>query len=231
MSTDVLFIVPARAGSKRLPGKNTMDIGGRTLVDRTAATLERAGYPPSRCLLTTDDPMVADQGRAAGWCVPWLRPTTLAADETATLDVILHALDWWLAEHRREPDILVLLQLTTPFRNPAHLTEALARLATQPALDAVIGISDLHRSEATLFRAGIDGRLEPLGQPTSPAPIVTPNGALYAVRTKALRRERTFFPRASTGLLMGRIASIDIDTAEDMALARAIAAAGLEDSA
>ena len=88
----ILAIIPARGGSKRLPGKNLRLLGGRPLI---AWSIEAAkGLPGlSDILLSTDDSAIAEAGRAAGATVPWLRPAALATDDASSVDVCLHALD------------------------------------------------------------------------------------------------------------------------------------------
>lgn len=219
--TDTLVVIPARGGSKRLPGKNLAKLAGRSLLAWTAEALAAAGLPGERCLLTTDDPAIAAEGRRLGWLVPWLRPAELATDTATTLDAVLHALDWWRLETGRDPDVTLLMQVTSPFRDPADVRRALDRLEAEPAIDAVISTVDLHRTPATLFLPTPTG-LQPLGG-AGQGHVLTPNGSFYAIRTATLRRERTFFPARLAAITMDPMRSLDIDTAADLAAAEALA--------
>src|SRR5690606_27447692 len=94
MSRDrVLGLIPARGGSRRLPGKNLMDLHGRSLLQRAIdAGLQAEGI--DRLIVSTDDAAIAGAARVGGAEVPFLRPAELATDEATSLDVVRHALDW-----------------------------------------------------------------------------------------------------------------------------------------
>src|SRR5689334_9403842 len=115
----VLGLVPARGGSKGVPGKNVRRLAGHTLLDYTARAARDAGVI-DRVILSTDSAEIAQAGRRAGLEVPFTRPASLAADDTPMLPVIEHA----IAEMTRSgwtPDIIVLLQPTSPLRRPQHI--------------------------------------------------------------------------------------------------------------
>lgn len=224
-TADVLIIVPARGGSQRLPGKNLMALAGKSLPERTAGSLVEAGLADRPCLLSTDDPAIAAEGRRLGWLVPWLRPAELATAEASTKDVVLHALDWWRDRHGRDPVIFALLQVTTPFRRGADIADALGRLLADPTLPGVVAVKPVERHEGTMFRSDDRGGLHPLGVPGGPGPVLTPSGSFYMLRTAVFRRESSFFPAGFAGTVMGAIHSIDIDTAEDWQIAEAVALA------
>ncbi len=218
-ATEILFLVPARGGSKRLPGKNLKLLAGKSLLEWTADTLRDERLREHPCLLTTDDPSIAEEGLRLDWLVPWLRPDQLAADTTTSLDTALHALDWWHATHGIDPEIVVLLQVTTPIRRADDVAEAIGRLQRDRSIDAVIAAKDTYRTAASLLVEGSVG-LTPLG-PGGSGRVITPNGSFYAIRPAALRSERTFLPRRLATVVMDDIHSIDIDTALDFALAQA----------
>lgn len=219
--TGVLVVIPARGGSKRLPGKNLAKLAGRSLMEWTARVLLEAGLEADRCLLTTDDSAIADEGRRLGWLVPWLRPPELSHDTASSLETTLHALDWWRTAKGGDPGIVVLAQVTSPFRKPGSLRRAMAMLADDAGLDAVISAADLHRTPASLF-AGSTRSLRSLGAASGGA-VYTPNGSFYAIRSQALRREHTFFPARLGAVVCGPIECLDIDTHEDLQIAEAIA--------
>ena len=223
LDRDVLVIVPARGGSKRLPGKNLMKLAGKSLPERTADALAAAGLANLPCLLSTDDAMIADEGRRLGWLVPWLRPAELSTDDASSLDVVFHGLDWWRDQTGRDPEFLLLLQVTTPFRRPADLAHAVRRSRDEPGLSGLVGVKSLWRDERHLFRADERGALRAIGYTPGVGPLVTPNGSIYLVRCSAFRRERTFFPRGVEALPMGPVESIDIDDADDWRIADALA--------
>ena len=90
----ILALVTARAGSKRVPGKNTRVLGGKPLVQWTLDAV--AGIPEiSSIMVSTDDPAVASIARESGAEVPWMRPAELSSDTATSVDVALHALEWF----------------------------------------------------------------------------------------------------------------------------------------
>lgn len=224
--TELLIIVPARGGSKRLPGKNLRCLGGRSLMARTRDAVRDAGIE-SPCLLTTDDAEIAEAGRRLEWLVPFLRPAELARDDTPTLPAIMHAVDWFSADCGGDPGMVMLLQLTSPFRQAATLRNGLELMAARPEIDAVVGVLDLQRRAEHVFQSAGDGLLTPLAGAPEPDTAYIPNGVLYLIRTAALRAHDTFFPPATCAVVNDALESVDIDTELDWRLAEAAVDCGL----
>ena len=111
----ILALITARGGSKRLPNKNIKLLGGKPLI---VWSIDAAKNITEICdiLVSTDDQDIADVSRDAGALVPWLRPAELANDTALSIDVALHALDWYESE-KGPVDGLLLLQPTSPFRS------------------------------------------------------------------------------------------------------------------
>jgi len=223
---DLLILIPARGGSKRLPGKNLERLNGCSLLAWTEAAIREAGLGAPR-LLSTDDDAIAAEGESLGWQVPFRRPAELAGDDAASLDVVLHALDWHKASLGRDPEALLLLQPTSPFRGGACLHDAVERLSAEPRTDAVIGMLSWYRAPDRVYNVEANGGLRRLGRASQSCLYHTPNGALYLVRAAAIREENTLFPLRMNPLAMDILHSIDIDTIDDWNLAQVIAAAGL----
>jgi CMP-N,N'-diacetyllegionaminic acid synthase len=227
----LLILVPARGGSKGLPGKNLRYLGGLPLITWTARTIEAAGLG-ARAVLSTDDPLIAEVGRAEGLETPFLRPAELATDDATMVSVVEHALQWMEREARYPVTAVMLLQPTSPFRRTRRLHEAL-ELFARPGTEAVIGVDTILRTPGLLYRRAADGRLVPLGAWENPTrrqdmrPVLTPNGTLYLITRESLCRTGRMFPPRLLGLPTDRIEGIDIDTPEDWALAEAVVAAGL----
>ena len=227
----LLILVPARAGSKGLPGKNLLPLGGAPLLAWTARTIEAAGLP-GRAILSTEDPEIAAVGRAAGLETPFVRPSALARDDTSMIGVVEHAVGWMEREAGYPVSAIMLLQPTSPFRRACRLRQAMDLLA-QPGTDGVVGVDTLLRTPNLLFREGAGGLLQPLAPWEGPLlrqgipPMFSPNGTLYLITRESLRRHRRFFPERLRALPTSRIESIDIDTPEDWELATAVVAAGL----
>ncbi len=230
---DLLIVVPARGGSKGLPGKNLVMIEGRSLLRWTADAVRAARMKGATFILSTDDEAIAKSGRTAGIEVPFLRPEHLATDTAGSVEVMRHALEWARQERGVDPSILMLLQPTSPFRPPSILEKAVRTIREDP-VDAVIGVKRIDRTLATLFHEDDAGFLVPAGDPARRETrrqdvrgLLTPNGSLYAVRTTAFLDEGSFFVRRTRAIEMGFIESLDLDDPRDLDVMRAVAAAGL----
>lgn len=132
----VVAIIPARGGSKGLPGKHLRSLAGKPVL---AYAIEPAVASPliQRVIVTTDSPEIAEAARALGAEAPFLRPTTLADDAATTEAALQHAV-LWLDEHEGyRADIVVFLTCTALYREPGWLDEAVRRLMARPDLDTV----------------------------------------------------------------------------------------------
>lgn len=220
----ILALITARGGSKRLPGKNILPLGGKPMLQWT---IEAALGLPELCnvLLSTDDPAIAEVGRAGGAYVPWLRPANLASDTASGTDVALHALDWYESQHG-PVDGMLLLQPTSPFRTRATIARGLALF--DPALGRpVIGVSPTPAHPMWTFRLEGDSLvpfvpgdgLQTRSQDLPPAYVV--NGTFYLTSPQRLRSEKTFFGKDALALVIASDQeALDIDTPQDFALAQ-----------
>lgn len=219
----VVAVVPARAGSKGIPGKNLRSVAGRSLV-RRAVESGRAARLVDEVVVSTDGDAIADEARAAGALVV-RRPADLAGDEATSESALLHVLDELRADGI-EPEVLLFLQATSPFIDPDDLDDAVARVLGGSA-DAVFAATPSH---AFLWRTDEAGRAVAVNHDASTRPRRqdrTPEhretGAFYALRTEGFRRHRhRFFGRVELSPVDPR-GAIDIDDPADLALAEALA--------
>lgn len=213
-----------------MPRKNALMLGGIPLLGWTAEAVKQAGLSEATCILSTDDEEIADIGRKVGLEVPFIRPAELAKDETVVVDVISHALGWLDQERGIDPELVMLLQPTSPFRHPELLLQAV-KMLEDPSVDGVMGVKPIYRNLATLFHADENMHMFPLGcnekletRRQDVDTIYTPDGTLYLIRTKKLHGPKGFFCENLRGVLMDQIASIDIDGILDWRLAEAVVA-------
>ena len=140
MTADIDVLIPARRGSVGLPGKNT-----RMLIDRPLALHSIACAQMitgvRRILVSTDDPELASQARRSGAYVPELRPEYLASATTPMADVIRYAMKLLDEAEGGSSEFLLLLDPTSPLRDPAAIDAAAQRLCDNPASDGVISVS------------------------------------------------------------------------------------------
>ena len=139
----VLVVVPARGGSKGLPGKNLRVLAGLPLLGHS---LRAAAMVPSvtRCIVSTDSPDIAAAARALGGDLPFERPAELAADDTPMAPVLRHALAFVEAEEGTPYDFLVLLDPTSPARRPETVEAAIELLESRLDWDGVVSVSAPH---------------------------------------------------------------------------------------
>lgn len=225
---NTLAIIPARGGSKRLPGKNIRPFRGTPLIAWSIRFARRCGRF-DRLVVSTDAEEIAAVCAAEGVDVPRLRPAHLATDTAPTIDVVLDVLDQE-ATQGRGYDLVALLQPTSPMRL-ASRWDAAYDLLGEAGHDAIVGVAPARTHPYHAFRLGQSGGLSPFldpsglklrGQDLPPAVAVA--GNLYLVRVEALREHGTFFPSRSVGVLCDEpFESVDIDDELDWLVAETIA--------
>ena len=192
----VLGVVTARAGSKGIPGKNTRLLAGKPLISYTIdAAREAAVF--DRLILSTDDEQAAAIARASGCEVPFMRPASLATDDTPHLPVMQHALSWLRDHERYSPDWVMILLPTSPLRRPQHIREAVALAAASDA-DSVVSVDELPSHFHPLRAVTVDDRgwtrLYMDGRPVKRRPVRRQdmpkawilNGVIYLFKTGVL---------------------------------------------
>jgi CMP-N,N'-diacetyllegionaminic acid synthase len=222
----VLVLIPARGGSKRLPGKNLLPLGGKPLI---AWSIDIVRDLPGvvDVLVSTDDPCIAQVAGEMGAMVPWLRPAELATDTANSVDVALHALDWYEAQHGLI-DGLMLLQPTSPLRTRQTVESGIALFQAGQGR-AIVGVAPAATHPMWALKL-LNGGLQPWvsqealrtrSQDLPEAYAIT--GAFYLLSPQELRKERSFFPLDARPLIQnGERESVDIDTEDDYILAQAL---------
>ncbi len=159
---EVLALIPARGGSKSIPRKNIVDFGGHPLIAYSIAA-GRAAETVTRVIVSTDDDEIAEISRCYGAETPFLRPAEHAGDHTPDLPVFLHALSWLRDNQGYQPDIVVQLRPTSPFRKVRHIDQAVYRLIEHPEADAVRTVCVPFQNPFKMWRIRPDGFMQPLG--------------------------------------------------------------------
>jgi CMP-N,N'-diacetyllegionaminic acid synthase len=221
-----LAIVPARGGSKGLPRKNIVPLQGKPLIAHTIEAA-RAARSIHRVIVSTENTEIEQIAREYGAEVPFLRPPELARDDTPTLPVLQHVLRELAASEGREPEIVVLLQPTSPLRRVEDIDRAVAMLEETGA-DSVVSLCAAEHHPAWMRRIEC-GRVLPFlesGQEYERRqdlpPVYRLNGAIYVSRTRVLLQENAILGRDTRALLMDAESSVDIDTPLDLKLAALI---------
>jgi CMP-N-acetylneuraminic acid synthetase len=218
----VLAIVPARGGSKGVPGKNVRPLAGRTLLDYTAFAARDSGVI-DRIVLSTDSSEIADAGRRAGLEVPFMRPSHLAQDDTPMLPVIQHAIDT-LAAEGWATDVIVLLQPTSPLRRPSHVRDAVAMLKETKA-DSVVSVIELPRHLSPDYVMRIEGGvLRPflaegahITRRQDARPAYSREGTVYTCWRGTLEKWDNIYGERCLPLIVDAADSLSIDSPADWA--------------
>jgi CMP-N,N'-diacetyllegionaminic acid synthase len=225
--TDLLAIIPARGGSKGLPGKNIRLLAGLPLI---AHSIRLAQMCPeiTRAIVSTDSSEIASVARRFGAEVPFLRPAELAQDDTPMWPVLRHALQTLENHGDRYYEHVLLLDPTSPGRLPEDISKALSRLKATPDADGIIGVSQPEFNpiwHCVVIRGGWMVDLIPEGTQYTCRQEVPPvyriNASLYLWRAAFMRREAGSWRTQGRHLLyeIPESRAIHIDDASEFARA------------
>lgn len=224
----ILTVIPARGGSKRLPMKNLKALGQRPLLEWS---IEAAKITPNVCdiLVSTDCQDISRVAKLAGALCPWLRPEALSTDCAKSIDVVLHALEWYQSQYGAVDGVL-MLQPTSPFRSKKLLEGGVELFKQNPGC-SVVGVSESLNHPMWTMKLNKDGRLEGyMGlegmnrRSQDLPPAYTLNGNFYLTSPDNLQNNHSYF----SDFLLALIAfeaeeNVDIDTEFDFARAELLA--------
>ena len=217
----VIAVVPARAGSKGLPGKNIRRLCGKPLVSWTIEAGLASRYIDD-VLVSTDCQATADIALKAGASVPFMRPAVLASDTASSVDVVLHTLDFYRQELLRNFDLVVLLEPTSPLRQADDIDSMLEKLVSRlEEFDAIISLGEVHTHPSIMKRLSGD-QIEQFNKDLvmssrrqDQAVAYFPFGVAYIVKVATLYSGRTFYPSRTTYQLIQRYQCYEIDDIYD----------------
>lgn len=221
-----LVIIPARGGSKRLPGKNIKPLKGKPLIHYTIDAA-RAVFDYSVICVSTDDESIKKVAEQTGLSVPFLRPESLATDTANTRSVLVHAYNFYKKNRNYMADTIVLLQPTSPLRNGNHINECL-KLYDGNNVDQVLSVKETDSNPYfLLFEEDEDGYLKKVlsGDFTRKQDCPTVyeiNGAIYVINVRSLLDSDTLIFSRTKKYVMDKESSIDIDDEFDFNLAEFI---------
>lgn len=222
----VFAIIPARGGSKRLPGKNLRVLGRMSLLGHAVASAREASTL-DRFIVSTASAEIADEARRHGAEVPFLRPPELATDEAGMVPVLQHAVSWLEATAGIRPDLVVTLQPTSPFRTGADIDRTVQKLLETDADSAqTLTEAEYH----PFFMSTLDGdRVIPLFPDghkfvcrQDAPPVYQPSGAVYVTRYHVLMERGRLLGENNLAVAMGFESAVNIDTEWDFRLAELI---------
>lgn len=219
----VLGIIPARAGSVRLPDKNKLSLGGLPLIQHTISQASNSQVFEN-ILVSTDDEDIKNICPPTV-LTPWLRPAELSQADSSSVDVVLHALCWY-EETVGEVDAVMLLQPTSPFRTIKSITEAVEIFEQNPSLP-VVSVSKFKVQDSWIMNIGESGLIFPeitksdKHQNAKTRFVLT--GSIYLCPVSLLKKERALVHEKNVPLIIESFKeNLDIDTQDDFDLAQTL---------
>ena len=217
----VMAIIPARSGSKGLPGKNIKSLCGKPLIAWSIEAGLASKYI-DEVLVTTDSEEIASIARKFGASAPFLRPVELATDIASSFEVIKHAIDFYAQQLCKIFDYIVLLEPTSPLREKNDIDEMLEKLlSTNSHFDAIVSLGEVHE-HPSIIKKTINNEIQSFCKEL----IATtrrqdneiayfPYGVAYIVKTQTLFGEKTFYPLRTTYKIIKRYQCYEIDDIYD----------------
>jgi CMP-N,N'-diacetyllegionaminic acid synthase len=230
----VLAIIPARGGSKGLPGKNIRDLCGKPLIAWSIEQGLACKYVDT-VLVSTDSIEIAAIAAKYGASVPFIRPTVLASDTSPSIDVLLHAVDH-LSDRDDSYDYIVLLEPTSPLRDVSDISGALEQLVGSGCSESIVGVAKVENSHPSFLFVVQDGLLRPMSgsHPTGlrrqdlPEDFYYLEGSIYVSGVASLRKNRSFYHAATAPWIVDKYKALEIDELSDFIMVEAVLKAKLE---
>lgn len=218
----IIALIPARSGSKGIPGKNIKYLNEKPLI---AYTIEAAKHSRliDRIIVSTDDKTIAKVSMNYGAEAPFLRPKKMAEDSTPTLPVLRHAIKWLRINEKYVPEIVVLLQPTSPLRTSKMIDSAI-RVFLKSGRCTTVSVNQVKENPYWMkilqngyLRSFKKNDLRITRRQDLPD-VYMINGAIYICRTELLFGRDPYEANNVRAFIMDRKSSIDIDAPEDFFL-------------
>lgn len=211
----VVCIIPARGGSKGVVRKNIKELAGKPLIAYTIEQSLQSRYI-DRTIVSTEDTKIAEISLSYGAEVPFMRPVSLAGDNVATIDVLLHAINQLEEVEQYGFDIIVLLHTTAPLRNVGDIDTCIELLIETEA-ENVFSVTEAHRNPYfNMVEVNADGKIRLSKEGSfktrqSAPPIYDLNASIYVWWKEVLKKKKKIFLDRSRIYVMPKERSMDID--------------------
>ncbi|MCR9183530.1 MAG: acylneuraminate cytidylyltransferase family protein [Flavobacteriaceae bacterium] len=219
--TNILAIIPARGGSKGIPGKNIKPLGGMPLLHYTVEAA-RESTMLSRVILSSDDSEIITVARALGLEVPFVRPAHLATDRSGSLEVVQHALTFF--KEMGEPfDAVCLLQPTTPFREKESIDKAIQQFI-EKEYDSLVSVREVpaEYNPHWVFEADEKGCLhiatgekELIKRRQDLPKAYFRDGSIYLMKSEVILEQNSLYGKAMGFVVSEGKRYVNLDTLED----------------
>lgn len=225
----VIAVVPARAGSKGLPGKNTKILCGKPLIAWTIEAGLKSQYIDF-VVVSTDSKDIATIAENYGAIIPFLRPPELATDKTTSIEVIRHVIDYYNSIENKQFDYVALLEPTSPLRDEGDLDRAIKQLVENTTAKSIVGISlTSTQNPEFLVKTSEGGRLVGFKQNEIKTirrqnieEIYFLEGSVYVSDTYTLIKEGTFYHKDTFGCIFPKWKSFEVDDIDDFIIVEAL---------
>lgn len=226
---NIIAVIPARAGSKGLPGKNIRELCGKPLIAWSIEAGLGSKYI-DEVMVTTDSEEIARIAKALGASVPFIRPAELANDKSSSFDVIKHALNYYASERRKTFEYVVLLEPTSPLRDKDDIDMAIEQLLSTPEASAVVGICKtesqhpafLVRKDENNYLVGYENKDMKVLRRQEISDVYFFEGSVYVSNTNALLTHQSFYHDRTLGYEVPKWKSLEIDDIDDFVMVEAI---------
>ncbi len=215
MKKRILAIIPARGGSKSVPGKNIKVLGGRPLIAHTIKAALESKYI-DRTIVSTDDEEIAKVARTYGAETPYLQPKKIAQYESSALSAVLYAINYVEKKEKYFPELIVYLQPTSPFRNSKHIDETIKLMLKNENLEGAFALTEVEQHPYMMFKKDEEGFMiplvkkenRPLRRQELPEAYVT-NASIYVTRREYFNDAED--PKPVCPIFNGKVKGIIID--------------------
>lgn len=217
----ILGIIPARGGSKGVPGKNIKLLNGIPLLQYTSEIALESQYLTA-VILSSDDTQIIKVAKSLGIQVPFLRPEELAQDTTPTIDVIIHALQWYENEAVFF-DAVCLLQVTSPFRTIDFLNKAIAKFI-ESGCDSLVSVQKVPHeyNPHWTFEVNAEGNLkiatgedQIISRRQELPDVYHRDGSIYIMKTEVLLQQYSLYGKNTSFIESPHEFYVNIDTLAD----------------
>tara|TARA_B100000795_G_C22805767_1_gene444802 strand:- start:2050 stop:2745 length:696 start_codon:yes stop_codon:yes gene_type:complete len=220
-------IIPARSGSKEIINKNIQDLNGLPMVVHTFIAAKNAKLIDS-VYISTNDKNIVNLANSYDVEVPFIRPESLSSDQSTTLEVVIHFLDWFIVHKKVLPLNFVLLQPTSPLRDSSDINEAIKKFEKSNS-KSLFSACKVSQHPFEMFHMESESNLDFFYQKNNKVEVKIrqhfrdvyfEDGAIYICNTEWFLKNKVFLNKYSDVTIMNKNHSIDIDSHEDLSLAR-----------
>jgi CMP-N,N'-diacetyllegionaminic acid synthase len=223
----VLGLIPARGGSRRVPDKNIRVLNGKPLIAYTIEAAQRSTHV-NRLIVSTDSQKIAEVAQQYGAEVPFFRPKEISKGESTEMQFLMHALTWLAENESYEPDLIVLLYPTSPFRTPESIDRAVEKMLEHPQADSLrsVKLCSEHPYKMWTIQDGLlkpfvetdDSGVHTLSYHLLPQ-VYIQNASIYITKPRTIKNKSSYIGDLVIPFVMDQSESIDINAPLDFQLA------------